>query len=441
MAVAQHNQPIAATTPVPSRRARWLAAQPFDWALSALYLSVLATFIIEALLLGIQSFPWLAVLLLGSATIGLLALDRWEYWRYGAMPPTTMAAGLLLVRAALIESINLLDQNGSAPFLYLVLPFTATLAFNAKIGWMVGGIVWLRFMGHLVWPIGDTMFKGNVVENALAFPAGVAFVMAMASLISSERQGRLHSERLLDELEESHARLRDYAAQVETLTVTAERNRVAREIHDSLGHYLMAINIQIRKASAFRAKAPDEAAQALDDALRLSHNALDDVRRSVGLLRAGGPPLDLRHALNELVAPLRSGNVVIEVEIAGSEEGFPAAALMALYRGAQEGLTNIQRHAKAHRTQLTIHFDSERAMLTLVDDGVGFDPTVLLGAALGRSHGYGLLGIRERMELVGGTAEVTSTPGGGTRLELTVPKLRPDQARRAERAAEERRCW
>jgi signal transduction histidine kinase len=357
-----------------------------------------------------------------AAIISLLTIDRWEYLRYGAMPPAPIAATLLIARMALIEAITLIDGFGASSFLYLTLPFTAALVFGSMGGWLTGLVIWVRFAMKLGWPNTGWYLEDHVIENLIAFPAGVVFVITMARLVVTERTSRLRTEKLLDDLGESHTQLTDYASRVEELAVTDERNRLAREVHDSLGHYLTAINVQLRKASAFRDKDPQQADQAVEDSKRLAHEALEDVRRSVGMLRSSGQPFALSRALRELITPLQTDKLSITLRIDGSEEQFARTALMALYRAAQEGLTNVQRHAQASRAELAVRFSEHYATLTLTDDGAGFDIDMLQQLPVGRSGRYGLQGVRERMELVGGTAQVTSVPGVGTTLTLTAPK-------------------
>jgi signal transduction histidine kinase len=430
MATVEANQPVvgveARMAPREGSRVRWLAPEPFDWALSALYISVIATYALRVVI-GDTPFSWVELIVLIVASLALIGVDRWEYWRYQIIPPPRIALLLLVMRFALIEAINLVDKHGAAPFLYLILPFIAALSLGTRAGWVVGGLIWLRFLLHMGSPTDVGQLQPHTLENVLVLPAGIAFVLAMASVVNAERAGRVRTERLLGALESSHARLTDYASQVEELTITAERSRLAREIHDSLGHYLTAINVQLRKATAFRDKDPQQADQAVRESTRLAHEALEDVRRSVGWLRTSNRPLSLDRALQELVGPFHGEGLQISVAVDGSEEGFARSTLLAIYRAAQEGLTNVQRHAQARRVELTLCFGPDDVLLTLADDGAGFDPELLAGLPAGRADRYGLQGVRERMELVGGTLEIASRPGGGTTITLRAPKEPPGE--------------
>ncbi len=189
-----------------------------------------------------------------------------------------------------------------------------------------------------------------------------------------------------------------------------------------MGHYLTVINVQLEKALAFRDKKPMEADQAVSNAKRLASEALGDVRRSVGTLRATQEIPSLFPAITELVKHMQNNQYSVELTIEGSEEGFSKQGLMALYRAVQEGLTNVEKHANAHHVLVKLHFGEQGAYLSLSDDGSGFESALLENQQAGQEGGYGLQGLRERLELVGGRLQLESRPGEGTCLCVTIPK-------------------
>jgi signal transduction histidine kinase len=146
---------------------------------------------------------------------------------------------------------------------------------------------------------------------------------------------------------------------------------------------------------------------------------LDEVRRSVRMLRADPPPLELRAALADLVRaadgaapPGAAGGPPVSLAVEGDEDGYDELALSALYRAAQEGITNARRHARASHVSVSVALGDAGARLVVTDDGRGFPP--------GR-EGFGLLGMRERVQLAGGRVELESAQGSGTRITVTVP--------------------
>ncbi|MEJ2750895.1 MAG: sensor histidine kinase, partial [Anaerolineae bacterium] len=223
------------------------------------------------------------------------------------------------------------------------------------------------------------------------------------------------------DLEATNRRLQVYAAQVAELAAMEERNRLARDIHDSLGHYLTAVNIQLEKALAFHSRSPEEAEQAIRDAKQAASEALQDVRRSVGALRSEADRFSLEQSLQELIKGIGNGRIHIDLRFTGSERGYTRLSLMALYRAAQEGLTNIQKHAQATQVVVEVKLGRDEASLCLHDDGQGFDTALIEEWMAAPNQTFGLQGIRERLELVRGEMKLTSNEEG-TRLFVTVPK-------------------
>src|SRR5262249_24592824 len=228
-------------------------------------------------------------------------------------------------------------------------------------------------------------------------------------------------QRLADELQSANQQLRAYAAQVEALATTQERNRLAREIHDSLGHYLTVINVQLEAAQVLLPGDPARAQTALPKAQALAQDGLADVRRSVAALRAapnGNRPLP--EALAELVEESRAAGIVTQLTVQGSPRALPPQTEQTLYRAAQEALTNVRKHARASRADLTLDFTAaDRVRLVVADNGVGAAPSAEAPGAAGRpGGGFGLLGLRERAQLIGGRVEVHSQPGQGFQLEV-----------------------
>jgi two-component system NarL family sensor kinase len=211
---------------------------------------------------------------------------------------------------------------------------------------------------------------------------------------------------------------------------TEERNRLAREIHDTIAQDLAAIAFHLEAAEALldRQTEPERARRSVTAALGLTRKGLEEARRSVLDLRAA--PLEGRTlpvALAALAAEADAGSATAVVfEAAPAPIGtppIPPAIEVGLYRIAQEALQNALRHADAARVLLRLEASPERVRLTVQDDGRGFAP----GVAGGEASRFGLVGMRERARLLGGSFEVESGPGAGTRITAEVPVL----ARRA----------
>ena len=209
------------------------------------------------------------------------------------------------------------------------------------------------------------------------------------------------------------------AATTAQLAALEERNRLAREIHDTLAQSLAAISMQLETADA-RAEAGGDArlAAMVRRALTLTRSTLEEARRSVTDLRT--PPLEgrtLAESLRALGGELRGvAERPVQLDVVGEDDGgLPAAVEVGLYRIAREALTNVARHARATKVRLRLAQEQGRVRMRIEDDGTGFDPN---GVPPGR---FGLLGMSERARLLGGSLRVESAPGEGTVVQVDVP--------------------
>ncbi len=410
---------------------RQLIPPKVNWLAASLYLGVAGIYIYYTLT-GSYRFPlpWWGGLALLFGVVILVALDSLEY-RYQAQdrePSRLTVAILQFVRSVVIVVFSFSDGLGliHEPILFLIVFFIFFVLSGRSYG--LTGLIWMMYLiarvhiahdriielshGDLAWAD-----KYKDMTPDLFYFLTLAFFLVMAYQAKRERANRLRVEKLLGELEVSHRQLQDYSEKVAESATIEERNRLARDIHDSLGHYLTVINVQLEKAMAFRNRNPQEADQAVRNAKRSASEALQDIRRSVGALRNTQETFSLVRALNGLPDNLRSSQLSIELKIDGCEEGFSQQSLMTLYRAAQEGLTNIQKHAQASHVTMSLIFNDQQASLCIVDNGQGFD-TGILGKD--ETH-YGLKGVRERLELIHGLIKLESAPGKGTKLFIAVP--------------------
>jgi len=228
------------------------------------------------------------------------------------------------------------------------------------------------------------------------------------------------------------ARLAEESAR---LARTEERARIAREIHDTLAQGLTAIALHLEGALANLEGSPRRARERLERALEVSRESLEEARQSVLDLRAvplaGKPLAEALTALGRRFTSETGVRVHVRAEAgsrrpAAAAKGAPAAAFDALperveaelLRIAQEALTNVRKHAGAEEVQITLGRTGRRVLLTIQDDGRGFTPGRL--GARGR-HGVGILGMRERARLLGGSLRVASRPGRGARIVAAIP--------------------
>jgi signal transduction histidine kinase len=250
------------------------------------------------------------------------------------------------------------------------------------------------------------MAVGAGLRNGLGTLAAAAFTAAVTWLLLREQRAR-------EALAAANGELRGFAAQADELATTRERNRLARDIHDGLGHHLTVVAMQVRAARAVLASDPATADSVLAQAQDQAGAALAEVRRSVAALREPRelPPLPV--ALQTLAAETSATGVPVAVEVCGTPRDVPAETAESVFRTAQEGLTNVCKHAGASTVRLVLDYgDAGHVRLEVRDDGSGAAPA---------GGGFGLVGLRERAARLGGRLDVESVPGSGTTLTVEVP--------------------
>ena len=208
-------------------------------------------------------------------------------------------------------------------------------------------------------------------------------------------------------------------AEREEFGALEERNRLAREIHDTLAQGLAGIAMQLETADALLEVGDDSdrIRHSIVKALNLTRSSLEEARRSVLDLRAA--PLEgrtLSDALADLVERLqRTSELVVAYRVTGAGRPLPVRIEAGVFRLAQEALTNVRRHAEARQVAVELAVSADFLRLSVIDDGIGFDPT-----AVQEGH-FGLIGLRERTRLLGGTLNLSTSPGNGTELSVRIP--------------------
>jgi signal transduction histidine kinase len=337
---------------------RWLGKR---WLPIALYVATLGPIFADVVSNA-------AVIRSGSADPTLLDPNRLYLW---------MLIPMLLVSAQYGWRILLVFNCGTALLpLLLALPLAYWLDYDALIGTSL-----VRLLLYLI--------AGYVVMR----------------ITSASRQQRR-------ELAEKNAQLARYASTLEQLAIARERNRLARELHDTLAHTLSAVNVQLKALDVLMESDPAAARATLEQTQALTRTGLQEARRSLQALRAR--PIDelgIGLALGELArkAAERAG-LQLTLEVPAQIDGLEGETSQQVYRIAEEALNNIVRHANARH----IAMRWAQHTLTIRDDGAGFDTS-----ASPNGH-YGLVGMKERAELINADLKIDSAPGKGTRIQLKV---------------------
>ncbi len=215
--------------------------------------------------------------------------------------------------------------------------------------------------------------------------------------IASEQKSRLETERL--------------SREVQSLAAEVERARIAREIHDGVGHSLTSLKIQLEVAKKFSEVNPAKAKEAMALAEELAARSLTDVRRALTTMR--NTDFDFQESLTRLVDEFRASQSV-EIDFKANDVEIPLEIGFQVYRIVQEAITNVLKHAKATSVSVFIQRRDKSVEVEVKDNGCGFDPA-------GTHGGFGLTGIRERTQQINGNLVIDSTPGSGTRILVEIP--------------------
>jgi NarL family two-component system sensor histidine kinase YdfH len=322
-----------------------------------------------------------------------------------------------LVQTGLVATISFVTYNPLVILgLYVALNGAAVLLLGQLRPAALAVTVNLALALFTVWLLMPV--TGNfILFSAFIIPVTL-FVVGGAALLLQQANARVRMRALLAELETAHRQLAEYADRVEDLTLAAERQRMARELHDTLAQGLAGLILQLEAASSHQASGrPDRAQEIVQQAMARARATLADARRVIDGLREGpAGPADLSEAVREEVARFTTATGIPCALDLALPSALPNAVHEHVLRAVAEGLTNVARHAQA--TQAWVHLSCADARLEIQvrDNGIGFDP-----AAAAQAGHYGLLGMRERARLAGGKLEIISGPETGTTLQLYLP--------------------
>ena len=404
---------MSALPPLPLMRP---TSQPFRLLLYLEWLLLFTAALMEVFL-PLQLSRQLLLRVLAIAAFGLMGL-RLPTEKLGAkLLYTALEFGLILLPATQYGS-----STRSVFLLCLVLLMRSCLVFE-RVGQLA--VLSLAFLCYgtllLSRPIIPEKLKVIAavwdwrLSSVLLFSLTLIFALLLINALLAERQSREQLQIAHQKLEVTHEQLRYYALRIEDQATLQERNRIAREIHDGLGHTLAAQTIQINNTLLFWQSNNDKALTFLKQAKQLGADALLEIRRSVSVLRSN--PLQgqsLESAIEKLLNNFQH-NTGIELSAKiYLPSSLPSELNTTLYRIVQESLTNICKHAQATAVFVQLKQEVGMLYLTIEDNGEGFDPNQ-------NTTGFGLQGMRERAVASGGQFNLHSQPGKGCRICVSFP--------------------
>jgi signal transduction histidine kinase len=338
---------------------------------------------------------WRAIglVLLGPQTLPLLARRRWP----GAV--LAILASAMGVRVWLGMSVTV------AALGVLVAIYSVGVYGNARTRLLAWAVTVAAFAaGLLAFVLSSRPYR----LFAIFLPAG-AFLVAL--LVGDHLRTR---RAYTAALEERAARLERDRQHQAAAAAAAERARIARELHDLVAHHVSAIAVQAQAARY--ATDPTQVTKSLGDIQQASDQVLIELRQLLGLLRdepAALAPQPGLAQIDELIGAARAAGLSVELRRAGTTRPLPQPVDLSTYRIVQEALTNVRKHANAQRVRVSITDSDERIEICVVDDGVG--------PAADSTVGRGLLGMKERVALFGGSFQAGPAPGGGYRVHAVLP--------------------
>ncbi len=305
------------------------------------------------------------------------------------------------------------------PSLYLVAVIRSCFLFKFTVPWIMAGLSFVLHIKHQIQYLQtfDIQTLSPSLQQSLwlhQFGSVLMFGLALFFVVKLV-YALLADQRRREELAEMNKQLQEYALKIEDMAAIQERNRIARDIHDSLGHVLSALNIQLQTAVRLWHKDLNQSRQFLIQSKQLGEEAIREVRRSVGTLRAdSGKEKSLKIAIESLVKEFCQGTgIPVSTQI--DLDTIPSSQVVkTLYRIAQEALTNICKYAHATKVQLQIKTTSDQVCLTVEDNGQGFTANSMI-------KGFGLQGMRERTDALKGSFQVDTHPGQGCRIMVRLP--------------------
>lgn len=303
----------------------------------------------------------------------------------------------LLLHIVIIKSCFLLPRQGA-----IITTILGGIVWIAPLMWLIPNNDYIR--KHLPVTVApNRLILFQYFNEILSYIVVSIFILLFGFLIIREYQNQQQIKLLNQE--------------VETLGTLVERTRIARNIHDTLGHTLTALGIQLEVAQQIYLSQPEKTGRRLDTAKQLTDQCLQDIRTVVHTLRQAN--FDLTQGLTGLMIHLQQMQP-IATKIQLNLPLLPLQTSYQIYCIIQEGITNIQKHADASHVCLRSSSTAEFLTIELSDDGCGFDTAQ-------PTSGFGLQGMRERLQLVGGILQIDSSQTQGTQLRLRIPSY-PDTA-------------
>jgi signal transduction histidine kinase len=369
--------------------------------------------------------------LFSAAIGGILSiqriLDRWEvagllvifgvlYNRYPHRDPYRDQKPAYLILFIQTILITILMQYSDASLLFAILFFITSVIAGLNFPLRIS-LLWILGFAIIVAASLARFYGWNfAIQFTMPYTGGYLFFGLVANTLQRLQIAQQVNEKLLGDLQAKNKQLEEYSDQVESLTIIEERNRIAREMHDTIGHRLTVAAVQLEGAQRLILNNPEKTSKIILTVREQVREALNELRRTVGRLHE---PVELEFSFPQSIRRLtvsfqEATQLKINLNLSEHILDMNHDLHLVLYRMVQEALTNVHRHANATEVWIHMKNESNHLILSIKDNGIGFLPENL-------SEGFGLKGMRDRAAKIGGSLHIKSSPGHGTEIILSAP--------------------
>lgn len=323
----------------------------------------------------------------------------------------------LVIQSWLIIEIVSLSGEPLMNHLFIIVAAQMVFLVPTDNRWLVAAVIFPTLLSAAALWL-TNLFVGQesqIFTLTAAFTVTNFFGAVMAFMTRREVEARQRAVTYAEQLAEVNRLLEQRVQEIRQMAIARERVRMAREIHDGLGHHLTIVIVELQYAEELADEDRAAALQHISSARRVVQAAMAASWEMSDSLERFDQPLPV--ALLELVGAWQQGNgVLVTLRIDGEFAGLPAAARITLYRAVQESLTNIQKHARAHHVVITLVEEPQQVSLTVTNDTTGAAPLADSGQG-----GFGLVGLKERADSLHGEFRAEPQPDGGFRVHLVLP--------------------
>ena len=345
-----------------------------------------------------------------SIFVFMMLLDMVDMLVFPRKMPYPVQVLLFFLRVGSVVFIQILDVTGTALALIGLIPYYTFFAF----GGVVSVIFTLLLLGYLYTRI-------DSFGSDLTLGVGMLLFMQILSFFTNHaHRVTLRNRDLLQDLHRANNDLQFALDDIAELSVVEERMRLSRDLHDSVGHHLTAISIQLEKAVAYQDISEEDSMEAVLNARSSAKEALKEVRQFIGELKDNQDSFSFSDKAQGLFESFQVDEREIQWEIQGDETLYPLHVRRNLYHSLQELLTNAEKHSEASLITVGVKFGRREASLVVEDDGIGFNAR----KALNQDGHFGLKHLRDRTANMDGRLQINTRKQAGAKIDIRIPRDR-----------------